>query len=266
MHEALVSQFSLEGRGAVVVGSGSGIGRQAAITFAQAGARLFLADQNLEGLEETAVAVAAVGGRPRVVALDVRDRAAVDALGALAADAGSVDVWANVAGAIANFPIVEAAEDVIDRLIGINIKGTYWGCAAAAKIMTARGRGSIINISSAAADFPSPGLSAYGMTKAAVNMLTRNLAMEVAPHGVRANAVAPGYIDTPFVTYRLRRPDGGIDEAKRDEVFANRAANTPLRRIGAPIDVAMAMLYLASDASSFVTGQVLRPNGGTAMV
>jgi 3-oxoacyl-[acyl-carrier protein] reductase len=259
--QALVAKFSLDGRGAVVVGAASGIGRQAAITFAQAGARLIIADQNAAGLEETR----ALAGGGEIVVLDVRDRAQVQALGDQAARGGGVEVWANVAGFIANFPVVEATEEAIDRLLAVNLKGTYWGCAAAARLMVPQGRGSIINISSAAADFPSPGLSAYGMTKAAVNMLTRNLAQEVAPHGVRANAVAPGYIDTPFVTYRFRDAEGRLDEAKRDQTFVTRAANTPLRRIGRPDDVAMAMLYLASDASSFVTGQVLRPNGGAAM-
>jgi 3-oxoacyl-[acyl-carrier protein] reductase len=263
LDHALAAKFSLEGRGAVVTGAASGIGRQAAIVFAQAGARLVLADRDEAGLAETRAAIGAAAADS--VVLDVRERAAVEALGERAARGGSVDVWANVAGVIDNFPFAEATEEAVDRLIGVNLKGTYWGCAAAARIMVAQGRGSIINLSSASADFPSPGLSAYGMTKAAIAMLTRSLAQEVAPHGVRANAVAPGYIDTPLVTYRFRDAEGRIDEARRDKVFARAAAGTPLRRIGTPDDVAMAMLYLASDASSFVTGQILRPNGGVAM-
>jgi 3-oxoacyl-[acyl-carrier protein] reductase len=131
--------------------------------------------------------------------------------------------------------------------------------------MSAQKRGSIINISSAGADIAAPDLSAYAMTKAAVNMLTRNLALEVGASGVRVNAIAPGFIDTPMVTYRFRAPDGSIDESKRRQVFDARAAHAALQRIGTPSDIALAMLFLASDASSFMTGQVLRPNGGIVM-
>jgi len=259
----LIAQFSLEGRRAVVVGAASGIGRQAAVTFAQAGARLVLADLDEAGLAETRER--AGGAATTTTVLDVRDRAAMRAFGEQARAEGRVDVWANVAGVLAAFDVVDAEEPDVDRILAVNLKGVYWGCAEAARIMTAQGRGSIINISSAGADAPSPGLSVYVMTKAAVNALTRTLAIEVGPSGVRVNAVAPGYIDTPLVTHRFRTPEGGIDPARREKVFANAASRTVLGRIGAPSDVAMAMLYLASDASSWVTGQVMRPNGGMVM-
>ncbi|MDB5444873.1 MAG: dehydrogenase, short-chain alcohol dehydrogenase like [Phenylobacterium sp.] len=265
MDEALLRQFSLQGRHAVVVGAASGIGRQAAITFAAAGARLTLADRDEAGLAATAQAISNPSGEVTLVPLDVRDRDAVLALGDRAAAGGAVDVWANVAGVISASSIVETAPEELDRIVDVNLKGVFWGCAAAARIMTAQGHGSIINISSAGADSPSPGLSVYAMTKAAVNMLTRTLAHEVGSAGVRANAVAPGYIDTPMVAYRYRDAEGRIDTARRDKVFAARAQATVLKRIGQPLDVALAMLYLASDASSFMTGQVLRPNGGMVM-
>jgi len=171
-----------------------------------------------------------------------------------------------VAGVIAApAPVVDVDEATLDRLIAVNLKGVYWGCAAAARVMAPQGKGSIINISSAGADIPAPGISVYALTKAAVNMITRSLATEVGAQGVRVNTVSPGFVDTPMVTYRFRRPDGSIDEDVRTQVFNERAAKAVLGRIAEPSDIAMALLFLASDASRFVTGQVLRVNGGSVM-
>ena len=265
MDQGLLATFGLKGRRAVVIGAASGIGRETAVTFGRAGAALVLGDVDEAGLAETADRARAAGAEALTRRLDVRDPGAIQAFADWADAQGGVDVWANVAGVIASFEMVEADTAAFDRILDVNLKGTYWGAAAAARIMSARGRGSIINTSSTGADNPSPGLSAYSLTKAAVNMLTRTLAVEVGPKGVRVNAVAPGYTDTPMVTHRFRGPDGGIDQARKEEIFAGRAAKAALRRTGEPIDIAMAMLYLASDASSFVTGQVLRPNGGASM-
>lgn len=265
MIENPLESFSLAGRGAVVIGAATGIGRQAAITFAQAGARLTIADIDDVALEETARCVREHDADVVAIRIDVRDREAVQQLGDRAAARGSVDVWANVAGVISASSVADTTSDEFDRIVGVNMKGVYWGCAAAARIMSAQGSGSIINISSTGADSPGAGLSVYAMTKAAVNMLTRTLAHEVGPSGVRVNAVAPGFVDTPMVAYRFNNADGTVDEARKQEIFAARAAVTVLKRIGQPIDIALAMLYLASDASAFMTGQILRPNGGMAM-
>lgn len=263
MDPELIAQFSLAGRTAVITGAASGIGREAATTFAEAGARLILADLDEPGLAETRELVG--GDGVSTVRVDVRDRASVRALADAAAGQGAVDVWANVAGVIGAFDVVDAQEADVDRILAVNLKGVYWGCAEAARIMRPQGRGSIINISSAGADSPSRGLSVYAMTKSAVNMLTRTLAVEVGDAGVRVNAVAPGYIDTPMVAHRFRDAAGEIDAARRAEVFAHAASRTVLGRIGRTRDIALAMLYLACDASQWVTGQVLRPNGGMVM-
>jgi 3-oxoacyl-[acyl-carrier protein] reductase len=266
MHREIENAFSLQGRCAVITGAASGIGRQAAITLAQAGAHVVLADVNAAGLEATAAAVTAFGGVASIRKVDVTDRDAVEALGDFALEVGGrLDVWANIAGVILAVPIVDATEAQLDRLLDVNLKGTYWGCAAAARRMTARGGGSIINISSAGADFPAPGLSIYAMTKSAVSMLTRTLAHEAGPFGVRANAIAPGFIDTPMIAYRYSTSEGGIDMAKKAAILADRAKGSVLGITGEPADIAYAILYLASDAARFVTGQVLRPNGGVAM-
>jgi 3-oxoacyl-[acyl-carrier protein] reductase len=264
--EDLRGAFRLDGRVAVVTGAASGIGRGAALTFSAAGASVLLADVDEAGLAATAETIAGNGGTAEAHVCDVRDRAAVHALADRAlAGAGRLDVWANVAGILRAATIVDTTEDDLDATLAVNLKGVYWGCAAAARAMVPRGSGSIINIASAGADVPAPGLAVYALSKAAVIMLTRTLATEVGPHGVRANAVAPGFIDTPLVARNFTREDGGIDTAAREAIFKSRAAQTPLGTTGEPSDIALAMLYLAADASRFVTGQTLRPNGGVAM-
>lgn len=258
--------FRLDGRVAVVTGAASGIGRQAALTFTDAGARVVLADVATQGLDATAGEVTDKGGKPIVVPTDISNRDEVDTLASRAIEVGGrLDVWANVAGLLLPSMVVDTTEDLLDRMLDVNVKGVYWGCAAAARVMRPQGSGSIINLSSAGADRPEVGLSVYSLSKAAVNMLTRTLAHEVGASGVRVNSVAPGFVDTPMVTYRFRRADGSLSEDERDSLFRTRAEQSALGVIGTPGDIALAMLYLASDASRFVTGQVLRPNGGVAM-
>lgn len=266
MHEGLVAEFDLTGRVAVVTGAGSGIGQEVARTLAQAGATPVLADVNEAGMAQTAALVAEAGQAATAVRLDVTDRAAVDALAEqVIARHGRLDIWVNCAGAISAGQVTEMTEPALERLLAINLKGTYWGCAAAGRVMSARGRGSIVNFSSAGADFPAPGLSVYSMTKSAVNALTRTLARELGPQGVRANAVAPGWVETPLALHSIRGADGGIDPADRDSLVRSRAEGAPLGTIGTARDMALAVLFLAADASRFMTGQILRPNGGIVM-
>jgi len=266
VHEELERAFSLAGRVAVVTGAASGIGRQAAVTFAQAGADVVLADVSLEGLDETRVLVEEVGRRAEVRPTNVVERAAVDALADAAVVAfGRIDVWANVAGIIRYAPLVDAPEAEIRSVVDVNLLGVYWGVAAAGRVMTERGRGSIVNIASGGADVGSPTIASYGMTKAGVNHLTKTAALEFGPSGVRVNAVAPGWVETPMVAPYFTDEEGNVDPAKRAEVIESRAAVTPLHLTGTPTDITYAMLYLASDASRFMTGQTLRPNGGFFM-
>jgi 3-oxoacyl-[acyl-carrier protein] reductase len=262
MHEDLVREFDLSGRVVVVTGAASGIGRETARVLAQAGARPVLADVNEEGLAAT---MAAIGGAGIARRTDVAVRAEVEMLADLAEEEGAVRGWVNAAGILAGKPILEQEEAELERVLAVNLKGSYWGCAAAARVMKHGGAGAIVNIASAGADMPVPGFSVYAISKGGVNMLTRTAAAELGPFGIRVNSVAPGYIDTEMVAYAYRNADGSIDETRRDDMRRRRSQGTPLGLVGQPRDIALAILYLLSDASRFVTGQVLRPNGGVVM-
>jgi len=267
MDQTILDAFDLGGRVAVVTGAGGGIGREAARTFAGAGATVVVSDLPGASLDATVAALTAQGATVLAHPADVADKAQVDALAAAALAAhGRIDVWANVAAVLRNTPFLDTPEDEIDLVLGVNLKGTYFGCQAAGRAMVAAGRGSIINLASQGMDMPSPGISVYALTKAAVAMLTRTVATELGPRGVRVNSIAPGFISTPMTAYRWTNPDGTVDEAKRTAALEQLAAMTPLRMTGEPLDIALSMLFLASDASRFMTGQVLRPNGGGSMV
>jgi len=261
----LVRAFSLTGKVAVITGAARGMGAQAAVTFAEAGADIVVADVLEDGLQETADRVRAVGRSATVVPTDVSQKTAVDALAAQALTTHSrIDVWANVAGVLRYSLITETTEDDYAFITGVNQAGVYWGTAAAIRSMKEHG-GSIVNIASAGGDMPAPMISVYAMTKAAVMMITRSAATEAGEFGIRVNAVAPGFIDTPMVAGYYTREDGSFDEAMKRDAFAMRAAQSPIKRTGETEDITWAMLYLAADASRFMTGQVLRPNGGVVM-
>ena len=265
MHPELESAFSLTGRTAVITGAANGIGRQAAITFAMAGANVVIADVK-DDLAETARLVGELGGRAIARTTDVRDKNEVDALAQLAIDTfGGIDVWPNVAGIIRYSKIVDTTEDTLRSIIDVNLIGVYWGIAAAARAMSGKGRGSIINIASAGGDVPAPNISVCGLTKAAVMHLTKTAAVELGELGIRANAIAPGFIETPMVSPYWTRDDGSTDEKAKADTLRSRASGSPLKATGQTTDISYAMLYLASDASQFMTGQTLRPNGGVVM-
>lgn len=259
--QTVVADFS--GRIAVITGAASGIGREAAKLFACAGAHVVLADRNAEELARFG---AELGDSATSLCIDVSSRDQIERLADAARAIGPIDVWLNAAGIVAApTMMIDVDEEMLDRLIAINLKGVYFGAAAAARKMVPEGRGSIINISSQGAESPVPGISGYSLTKAAVNAMTRTLAAEVGGAGVRVNAVAPGFIDTPMVSYRFKNADGSVDEAAKQQIYASRASSAALGRVGQPIEIAQVILFLASDASSFVTGETLRANGGGDM-
>lgn len=260
----IAAAFSLEGRVAVATGAASGLGREAARLFARAGADLVLADVDRAGLEETAALVREAGRRALVVPTDVSDPQAVDRLAdAAVRDASGIDIWINSAGVTIWAGATDGKREAAERVVAVNMMGAYWGCAAAGRVMKAQGRGgSVLNVSSTAGESPVPGLSVYGMTKAGVNQLTRVCAQEFGAFGVRVNAVVPGWIDTPINASMYRDAAGDVNPAQREAVMAQMRALSPLGLTGEPSDIGFALLYLASDASRFVTGQLLRVSGG----
>ncbi len=263
----LIDTFRVDGKVAVVVGAGSGIGRASALALAGAGATVVCADVVGPSAEETAALVTDAGGTAESATVDIADRPAVDALaGRVAEDHGRLDVWVNTGAMMVEGPFLDLSEEDLDRIIAVNLKGTLFGCQAAGRIMTGQeSGGSIVNFSSGAADTVSANIAAYALCKAAVVQMTKNLAFEIGKRKVRVNAVAPGFVLTGMTSRYFVRPDGTVDEAMRDAVVGPMKKFTPLRDIAAAEDIATSVLFLASDASAFITGQVLRPNGGVAM-
>jgi 3-oxoacyl-[acyl-carrier protein] reductase len=264
----LIDSFRVDGKVAVVTGAGSGIGKASAMALAGAGAAVVCADVLDATAQATAEEITAAGGVAEGAALDVSVRDEVDALAErVARERGGIHVWCNIAGIMVEGPFLDAPEEDLDRILSVNLKGVFFGCQAAGRVMVTQPEGgSIINASSAAADAPSPNIVSYAICKAGVVQMTKSMAVEVGKKGVRVNAVAPGFVLTGMTGRYFVRPDGTVDEAMQEAVVAPMRKHTPLRSIGEPEDIAAAVLYLASDAARFMTGQVIRPNGGVAMV
>ena len=258
--------FSLDGRSAVVTGGASGIGRATAQVLAAAGAGVVVGDVDEAGAEKTVAAIAEAGGRAVAQRCDITSRADLDALVDRAvADYGRLDAMANVAGVAADGAISDIDEDMLDRSLAVNLKGTVFGCQAALRVMVPQGSGAIVNVCSTAIDAPAPRYGVYSMTKAAVAMLGMTLAQEVGRHGVRVNTIAPGFTVTAFTSRHLYEPDGTLNQEKYDAFIEQMKRLSPLKLVGEPEDQAYLILYLVSDAARFVTGQIFRANGGQAM-
>ncbi|MEV7402529.1 SDR family NAD(P)-dependent oxidoreductase [Streptomyces sp. NPDC091267] len=250
-----LAAYDLTGRCAFVTGAAGGIGRAGAVLLAEAGATVHCADLDEKGLLETRELITAAGGEAHTHPLDVTDRNQVRA--AVAA-AGELDVLAAVAGIMHTSSVLETADEDLDRVLSVNFKGVLYACQEVARSMVARGApGSLITMASGAVDAASPGLLCYSAAKAAVVQLTRTMAAELGPQAIRVNAVAPGWIRTPMTARH--------DAEQQHRTEATMARISPLGRVGEPDDVAHTLLFLASDASAFMTGQILRPNGGVAM-
>lgn len=252
--------FRLTDRVAVVTGGASGIGRAACELFASVGARVVVADADETGARAVADAIDG-----RAFACDVSSKEQMDALVAFAVEGeAGVDVFCNVAGVPSDGPIVDVEEVEFERIFDIHVKGTLFGCQAAVRAMRGRG-GSIINTASAGMDVAAPGYGLYSMAKAAITQLTRNLAVEAGGDGIRVNVIAPGTTETAFTMRHLKGADGEEHAEKYAAWVEGQRRISPIGRVGEAIDQAWLMLYLASDASRFCTGQIWRANGGATI-
>jgi NAD(P)-dependent dehydrogenase (short-subunit alcohol dehydrogenase family) len=237
--------FRLDGRRAVVVGAGSGIGREAARALAAHGAEVVCADRDVDA--------AAATGAGTAYALDVLDR---DAVRAAATDLGAVDVLVFTAATNVRKRLLDYADAEFDRVVDLNLRASFDLVRAFGGPMAARGRGSIIGFSSIRAVTVEPGQGVYAATKAGLVQLLRTAAAELGPQGVRVNAIAPGVVETPLTTQIRADPTW-------EAAYASKSA---LGRWAQPSELVGAVVYLASDAASFVTGSVLTVDGGWTAV
>jgi NAD(P)-dependent dehydrogenase (short-subunit alcohol dehydrogenase family) len=249
---SLLDLFRLDGKVAVVTGSGQGIGRGIAWALADAGADVVLNARRLADLEETAAGIAQRGTRTLIVQGDIRDLSEEIAERTMARF-GRLDIWVNNIGGSDDKTVrelIDTPDEVFRSQLELNLTSAFQGCKAAARRMT--DGGAIVNISSGAGTRGSPRTGPYAAAKAGMNNMTQTLALELAPRGIRVNTVSPG----PVATEAFREVLGVGD--KLDQL----ACTIPLGRMGRPDDIAAAVLYLASPAAAWVTGEHLLVAGG----
>ena len=247
-------RFSLDGRVALVTGAGRGIGRAIAMGFAEAGADLVLVSRTGADVEAAAAAARERGRRALAAPADVSDEAAVATLfDRTLAEYGRLDVLVNAAGIS---PIYRRAEQTSpadwDAILAVNLRGAFLCATAAGRAMLAQGGGAIVNVGSIGGSVALPRLVAYCASKGGVVQLTKVLAVEWARHNVRVNAVAPGYVETEMTAGMVANP----------RIYQSMCDRTPMGRLGKPEEIVGAAIFLASDAASYITGQVLYVDGG----
>jgi len=257
LEKGILSQFSLEGKVAIVTGGGQGIGKAIALIFAQAGADLVIADINSVTAKSTAEAVSDLGRKALAVPVDVCDNNQVENMLSKAIEKfKGVDILVNDAGGgYLTVPVLERREEDWDKIVRLNLKSAFLCCKVVGKAMVGQKRGNIINMASMAVFGPYPLGADYAAAKAGVKHLTETLAVELGPHNIRVNALAPGVTETPMTAELYQR---------QPELKERRLRNIPLKRLAKPEDIAKVALFLASDASGYVTGQTILINGGMA--
>jgi 3-oxoacyl-[acyl-carrier protein] reductase len=242
----------LEGKTALVTGAGSGIGKCIAETYVRQGARVAVVDLDADAAKSVA---RTIGNNAIALRCDVSKKADIAAaVEETLAAFGALDILVNNAGAThVNKPMLEIDEAEFDRIYAVNVKGVFLGCQAVVPVFRKQGGGVIINIGSTAGLRPRPGLSAYNATKGAVHILTKSLAVELAPDRIRVCAIAPVATETPLLPSFL-----GPAAGQREKFIAT----VPLGRLAQPQDIANAALYLASSDAEFVTGNIVEVDGG----
>ena len=239
---------------AVVTGAGRGIGRAVALAYARMGADVACVSRTEENSAKAAAEVEALGRRAWAVAVDVSDTAAVDAAaGKILDDAGRVDILVNNAGVTRDNLLMRMSEEEWDTVINTNLKGAFNFTKALPRPFIKQRSGRIINIASVIGLIGNAGQSNYAASKAALIGFTKSVAKELAPRGITANAIAPGFIETDMTA--------ALDDKVRESIIGN----VPLGRFGSPDDIAHAAVFLAMEPSGYITGQVLTVDGGMVM-
>jgi len=245
----------LEDKIAVVTGAGAGIGRAIAETFAREGARVIVVDRDGEAARETAEEIVKNNGAAEAETVDVTHTGQVKALmQRIAGKFGRIDALVNNAGVGQRADFRQLEDEAWDKVWSVNVDGTVRCAREAFDLLKASGKASIVNLSSVMATKHTRQMSVYSATKGAVSALSRSLAVEYAPHGIRVNALCPGYVETALIGRYMANP----------MIAKALLTQTPLRRFGTPQDIANAALFLVSDEAAYVTGAELNVDGGMA--
>jgi 3-oxoacyl-[acyl-carrier protein] reductase len=246
--------MDLKGKIALVTGGAQGIGKITALLLARNGADVAVSDINMEGALETVGEIEGLGRNGLALESDVSNPADAERIVAKTVEQlGSIDILVNNAGITRDRLLLRMTEEDWDAVLNVNLKGTFNCTKAAVKHMVKRKSGRIINIASVVGEMGNAGQANYAASKAGIIGLTKAIAREYAQRGISVNAIAPGYIETPMT------------EALPEKVKEQLKGQIPMARLGTPLDVANAIYFLVSDASSYITGQVLNVNGGIYM-
>jgi len=252
MH-AIANDMSLEGKITIVTGGGRGIGRAVALRFAKAGSDVVVASRKMSNLESGATEIESYGRHALAIQTDIAVKREVDNMVAKTLEQfGTIDILVNNEATSIMVPLMDLREDGWDKLMNVNLKGYYLCSQAAARVMMEKKSGNIINLVTPAGTKASPMIAAYGISKAGVKPLGQNLAVELAPYNIRVNNIAPGMVKTDFSKALWSNP-----ELKKDV-----ETRTPLKRLAEPEEIASVALFLASDASSYMTGDTVYVDGG----